>query len=113
MFGSGLTSRCLLRGYRIDVISFPRRHPSTDDCCVQSDWVIHGGRDFRLKLSQRYARILAWDELLIVVRTYKHRLAEVLFDLLLIVTAYFGAFSLRLDFKIDRARANTMIALLT
>jgi UDP-GlcNAc:undecaprenyl-phosphate/decaprenyl-phosphate GlcNAc-1-phosphate transferase len=49
---------------------------------------------------------------LIVVWTYKRRIAEVLFDLVVFPAAYFGAFLLRLDFRIDQGRIDAILATL-
>lgn len=49
---------------------------------------------------------------LIVVWTYKRRMAEALFDLVVIPAAYFGAFLLRLDFRIDQGRIDAILATL-
>jgi UDP-GlcNAc:undecaprenyl-phosphate/decaprenyl-phosphate GlcNAc-1-phosphate transferase len=46
---------------------------------------------------------------LIVAWTYKRRMAEALFDLVLMPAAYFGAFLLRLDFMIDEGRVNAIL----
>jgi UDP-GlcNAc:undecaprenyl-phosphate GlcNAc-1-phosphate transferase len=46
---------------------------------------------------------------LIVAWTYKRRMAEALFDLVVIPAAYFGAFLLRLDFTIDEGRVNAIL----
>ncbi|MGA2412115.1 MAG: hypothetical protein ABSG46_17255 [Candidatus Binataceae bacterium] len=46
---------------------------------------------------------------LIVAWTYKRRMAEALFDLILIPAAYFSAFLLRLDFTIDEGRVHAML----
>ncbi|MGA2411469.1 MAG: hypothetical protein ABSG46_13910 [Candidatus Binataceae bacterium] len=49
---------------------------------------------------------------LIVAWTYKRRVAEAMFDLVIIPAAYFGAFLLRLDFVIDEGRVNAIIGTL-
>jgi UDP-GlcNAc:undecaprenyl-phosphate GlcNAc-1-phosphate transferase len=46
---------------------------------------------------------------LVVAWTYKRRLAEALFDLVIIPAAYFGAFLLRLDFMIDEGRVHAIL----
>lgn len=46
---------------------------------------------------------------LIVAWTYKRRMAEALFDLVVIPAAYFGAFLLRLDFTISEGEASAIL----